>query len=74
MPMEMLTELESDWLRGYLDGDIKARYRMQKLEPEAEPKWKETARRVGVDGAIVVGLFLVWKVYMRMRYGRMVKD
>jgi tetratricopeptide (TPR) repeat protein len=74
MPMQMLTELEAEWLRGYLDGDIKARYRMQKLEPEAEPKWKETARRVGVDGAIVVGLFLVWKVYMRMRYGRMVKD
>jgi hypothetical protein len=74
MPMQMLTELESEWLRGYLDGDIKARYRMQRLEPEAEPKWKATAWRVVVDGAIVLGLFLAWKVYMRMRYGRMVKD
>ena len=74
MPMEMLTELEAEWLRGYLDGDIKARYRMQKLEAEPEPKWKATAWRVGVDGAIVLGLFLAWKVYMRMRYGRMVKD
>ena len=74
MPMQLLTELEEEWLRGYLDGDIKARYRMQKLEAEPEPKWKATAWRVGVDGAIVLGLFLAWKVYMRMRYGRMVKD
>lgn len=74
MPMEMLTELEAEWLRGYLDGDVKARYRMQKVEAEPEPKWKETAWRIGVDGLIVLGLIVAWKVYMRMRYGRMVKD
>jgi hypothetical protein len=74
MPMKLLTELEVDWLRGYLDGDSKARYRMQKLEAEGEPEWKKTARRFGIDAAIVAGVVLAWHVYMRYRYGRMVTD
>jgi hypothetical protein len=74
MQMNLLTALEVDWLRGYLDGDIKARYRMQKLEAEVEPEWKKTARRFGIDAAIVVVVLLAWHVYMRYRYGRMVTD
>jgi hypothetical protein len=73
MPMNFLTQLETDWLRRYLDGDVKPRSRVVAVEEKSEP-WKATAWRVGVDGAIVLGLFLAWKVYMRMRYGRMVKD
>ena len=74
MPMNLLTALEVDWLRGYLDGDIKARYRMQKLEAEVEPEWKKAARRFGIDAAIVVGVLLAWHVYRRFRYGKVVTD
>jgi hypothetical protein len=73
MPMAMLTELEAEWLRGYLDEDVAPRYQM-KVKEEEEAAWKKTARRIGIDAGIVVGLLLAWHVYMRFRYGRMVRD
>ncbi len=72
MPMDRLTELESEWLRGYLDEDVAPKYQMKVKEKEGE-EWKKTAWRIGIDAGIVVGVLLLWHVYMRFRYGRLVR-
>jgi hypothetical protein len=73
MPMRLLTQVEVDWLRGYLDGDVAPKYQMKVKENEGAA-WKKTAWRIGIDAAVVVGVLLAWRVYMRIRYGRMAKD